>query len=678
MKIKNKVITGFALLMCLNLLNCAYALDASVQKNKYPDYALEYLGKDKFEGFNRKMFRFNGGLNKAILRPVHIVWASIMPQYGIDRIMSATNNIEYPIRLVSTLVQRDFKASGTETVRFLTNTTIGLGGLYDPAKKLFKIEPVQEDMEQALAKCKVKRGPYLVLPVIMSTSPRAIAGKVLDAGLNPSSYIASPVLAAVKAGILVNRTSYMQPLSKMVESTYADPYDILKKLYGIESHIKLSNLDRESVLYKSDAGIEEPTDSDNIVKVKTALIEGSAKTDNIILKNDNALKPDLILHGYNPQAPVTDSMRTAFFEQPDINSSIWNEMSIWNRCFAKKIKTASVNIEPNRDNYRFRYILQKDKNAPLAIIYPSIGEGINSHHAVVLAKIFYDKGYSVLIQGSHFQWEFVKSIPESYKPGIPSRDALQLRIVTSKIIDFLQSKYDCNFKDRVLLGTSFGALTTLFIANEESRENILNIKKYISINPPIDIIFAMKQVDKNSEQWAEKYENFKNNAASTAAKVINIYDNKKAKDFKIGELPFSEDEAKLITGFIMHQKLSDLIFTLENTFPSKRCEIYNTINNMNYQDYAKKYLLSDEVQTIDDLAFESSLYSIEEYLKKNSNYRIYHTMDDYLVSKKQLAYLKKCTGDKTILISNGAHLGFMYRQEFLDSLNKDITIFNND
>ena len=337
----------------------------------------------------------------------------------------------------------------------------------------------------------------------------------------------------------------------------------------------------------------------------------------------------------------------------------------------------------NENNYHIlidRKIVSESK-----LIWLRGGEGVDLNRFIfrnlptnkkprflMVTRLLYDKGYSVLIQGSHFQWEFVKSIPESYKPGIPSRDALQLRIVTSKIIDFLQSKYDCNFKDRVLLGTSFGALTTLFIANEESRENILNIKKYISINPPIDIIFAMKQVDKNSEQWAEKYENLKDNAASTAAKVINISDNKKAKDFKIGELPFSEDEAKLITGFIMHQKLSDLIFTLENTFPSKRCEIYNTINNMNYQDYAKKYLLSDEVQTIDDLAFESSLYSIEEYLKKNSNYRIYHTMDDYLVSKKQLAYLKKCTGDKTILISNGAHLGFMYRQEFLDSLNKDI------
>ena len=98
-------------------------------------------------------------------------------------------------------------------------------------------------------------------------------------------------------------------------------------------------------------------------------------------------------------------MRTALFDLPEIKKSIWHELSIWNRCFCKKIKTSSINLTPDKENYKFRYIMQKDKNSPLAIIYPSIGEGINSNHSTVFAKIFYDKGYSVVIQGSHFQWK---------------------------------------------------------------------------------------------------------------------------------------------------------------------------------------------------------------------------------------------------------------------------------
>lgn len=677
-----KALTAAAVLLCFNFNCAAFALEASVQKNKYPDYGYEFLGRDKFEKFNRKMFTFNGALNKFALRPVHRVWASVMPQYGMDRIMSATKNIEYPIRLVSTIVQRDFKTSGTETVRFLTNTTIGLGGLYDPAKKIFKIEPADENMEQALAKCKIKRGPYIVLPILMSTSPRDIVGKILDTGLNPSSYVASPVLAAVKAGIFINRTSFMQPLSQMIESNYADPYDILKKLYGIENHIKIANLDRTEVIESTQQAADNGTlseNEENFVNVQNKIIEGSAQEDKVIFEEEDELKADIMLEGYNPQDPVTDSMRTALFELPGINDSIWNELSIWNRSFAKRIRTSSVNVTPGKDNYRFRYIMQKDKNSPVAIIYPSIGEGIMSHHSVVLAKLFYDKGYSVIIQGSHFQWEFIKSMPDEYKPGLPSNDADHLKTVTADIINSLENKYKCEFKDKVLIGTSFGALTTLFLASKEEKtkenspDECLGISKFISINPPIELLYAMNQMDKNSEEWSENPDHLKERVALTAAKVIHVSHMQDEKEYKKETLPFSQEEAKLITGFIMHQKLSDLIYTIECGSKTDRKELYNSINNMNYQDYAKKYLLKEESMSIKDLAYDSSLHSISDYLKNNDNYRIYHTLDDYLTNHKQLRQLKKYTGQKTILVSNGGHLGFLYRQEFIDSLKKDIT-----
>ena len=194
------------------------------------------------------MFNFNAKLNKYALRPIHVVWASIMPKYGMDRIQNAYKNIEYPKRLVSTLLQKDLKAAKTETLRFLANSTIGLGGMYDPAKRFFKLEPQEEDIEQGLSKCKIKRGPFLVLPVINATTPRALAGRLLETGLDPTTYIASPVAALVKMGLFINRTSFMQPLSIYMERTYADPYDITRKLYGMENYIKNSNLDRKEVL----------------------------------------------------------------------------------------------------------------------------------------------------------------------------------------------------------------------------------------------------------------------------------------------------------------------------------------------------------------------------------------------------------------------------------------------
>ena len=80
-------------------------------------------------------------------------------------------------------------------------------------------------------------------------------------------------------------------------------------------------------------------------------------------EKNSRLMADKLLFDYNPQTPVTDSMRTALFDLPGVDESIWAEISIWNRCFAKRIKTSSVNMSPDRDDYKFRFILQKGISA---------------------------------------------------------------------------------------------------------------------------------------------------------------------------------------------------------------------------------------------------------------------------------------------------------------------------
>ena len=141
----------------------------------------------------------------------------------MDRIRGIYKNIEYPKRLVSSMIQKDFKGSGRETLRFLTNSTLGLAGMFDPAKTLFHLEPVDENMEQALSKCKCNQGRYLVVPVINGTTPRALCGKALDTALNPTCYIGTPILALIKLGFTLNETNYMQPIADMIESNFADP-----------------------------------------------------------------------------------------------------------------------------------------------------------------------------------------------------------------------------------------------------------------------------------------------------------------------------------------------------------------------------------------------------------------------------------------------------------------------
>jgi len=695
----NNIKKLLAILGIIFYLNTSgFVLAEETTPAKYPDYAYEYVGVDKHEDWNRKMFSLNSKLNKYAIKPIHTVWASIMPKYMMDRIQSAYINIQYPKRLISSICQKNLKDTKNETIRFFTNTTIGLGGMYDPAKKLFHIDSCNDGIEQALANSKIKPGSFLVMPCIPATCPRDMIGNLFDFALNPTTYIATPAIAFAKLGFTVNRTAYMQPIVKMIESTYADPYEITKELYGLESYIKNHHLNRDEILdtqiqlAKKENAQNKNTEEtiaennldtktykdkeENVVNIKQDKNSKDKNSDEAVLKVDKStINPDIILSGYDSQCPVTDSMRTALFELPEINDSMWNELSIWNRCFSKQIKTSSVNIDPQKPNYNYKYIMQHDKNSPVAIIYPSIGEGINAHHSVILAKLFYDKGYSVIIEGSNFQWEFVKSMPDGYRPGIVPKDADALRLITSKVLDSLQSKYNCQFSGKVVIGTSYGAIATLFLGNEEYKNNTLGITKFIAINPPVDLIYAMKQMDNNAEEWKNNPEELKERVAITAAKVIALSDMKsKDKNFKIETLPFSEYEAKLITGFVMHQKLSDLMYTIENVPKNKNSDFYKMVNNMDYHDYVQKYLVGPPYKNVEDMGYITSLYSISDYLKNSNDYKIYHSVDDYLVTTKQLSDLKGFAKDKLVLLNHGGHLGFLYRPEFLQSLTQDITL----
>ena len=683
---KNKIVS-FALLVLLALNNISVLAEkidiqaVQTENCKYPDYATMYVGEDKYEKFNRKMFNLNTKLNKYIARPVHILWSSVMPKYGMDRIKNAYNNIEYPNRLASCLLQRDGDALKKETVRFLTNSTIGLGGLFDPADKIFKIKPTNENMEQALCKCKMNSGHYMVMPVLNACTPRSLCGRMLEAALDPSVYLATPLTSIIKFGLMVNRTSYMQPLAKMIESTYADPYDIQKKLYGLENYIRNSNLDRKDLLETEAELVQEGQSAlaeEMIAQIgndeKSDMIEGTptGMAAELELIKKPPLTPDIVLDDYNSQTPVIDSMRTALFDDSSVNKSMWNELSIWNRSFAKRIKTASISVDETREPYKYRYILQKDKTAPLVIMYPSIGEGSNAHHSVIFAKMFYDAGYSVIIQGSHFHWEFVKSMPEGYCPGIPSQDADYIKLVTSKIMESICAKYGCDFREKVVVGTSFGAMATLFVAEKESKNNTLGVNKFIAISPPIELVYALEQLDKNSEEFDKNSPEVKHKTAITAAKILQLSQLKENSDFKIDTLPFTDEESKLITTFILRQKLSDLIFTIENIAKNTKTDFYQTVNNMSYRDYAEKYLLKNGMLTLDDIKYETGLYSLADYLTHADNYKIYQSFDDYFINKDQLARLKTLAGKHLVCLNCGAHLGFLYRKEFIEALKHDI------
>jgi len=131
---------------------------------------------DPLSGYNRFMTGFNDKLYFWVLKPVATGYRWVMPEFARTGIKNFFNNLYFPVRLVNNILQFKFKNAGEETLRFATNSTIGLLGFWDPAKVWFGLEAHPEDFGQTFGVWGFGPGPHIVLPVLGPSNLRDTIG----------------------------------------------------------------------------------------------------------------------------------------------------------------------------------------------------------------------------------------------------------------------------------------------------------------------------------------------------------------------------------------------------------------------------------------------------------------------------------------------------------------------
>jgi len=144
---------------------------------------------DRFENLNRKMFFINDRIDRYSLRPAAVVYKKLMPnplEKGVENIFS---NLGEVTNVVNDLLQGKFDQAAHDSGRFLINTTLGLGGIFDVAQRAGLEKSDGEDFGQTLAVWGVGEGPYLMLPLIGPSTLRDAPSKFVDSITSPFSYV---------------------------------------------------------------------------------------------------------------------------------------------------------------------------------------------------------------------------------------------------------------------------------------------------------------------------------------------------------------------------------------------------------------------------------------------------------------------------------------------------------
>jgi phospholipid-binding lipoprotein MlaA len=226
--------------------------------------------QDPLERINRTTFKFDDVVAHKVALPIARGYQAVTPKFIRRGIANVFENAHTPVIIVNDLLQGKFGAMGQETGRLVLNSTLGLGGLLDPATQLGLLKE-DNDFGRTLGTWGVHPGPYLVLPLFGPSDLRDGLAKLVDHFGAPQNYIRNkPIFYGVEAVSVVNTFSEsLLPTYQLLDQQNAyDRYAFSRNAYlqqrnflihGDNGKVDQEELDLQKSLQDDSAPAPAPT-----------------------------------------------------------------------------------------------------------------------------------------------------------------------------------------------------------------------------------------------------------------------------------------------------------------------------------------------------------------------------------------------------------------------------------
>lgn len=619
------------------------------------------VGEDPIEPFNRSMFAVNHFGMRWIVRPISWVYCSILPKEVILRINNISDNLAFPGRMISCLCQAKWEGAGIALGRFLINSTVGIVGIFDPADHFLGWKKRHENMGHAFASWGLGPGCVLILPFSGATNVRDQVGFLFDSLLDLKLVI--PYAGSVAGA---NRTiSAYDPFNALVESA-ADPYEQFKLAMSLLRYPQLND-------FKFKATEADPDFEKKI---------------NIPGKGSEIIRTAAI---FKAQNPLVDTLRVNIFSMQRTDSKWWTNTSLWNRDFQNlgDVRTIKDPLEPEEAEpryYQFWNEPQKEggikRKNELVIIIPGVGTHYTGKMLRAFAELYSNAGYAVVATTNTMNWSFATT-KETAFPGYVPEDVKHIRRHLRLILDDLEKNKQFKPERIMIAGYSLGALQTLHLAKMESGHNTLGASRYIAINPPVDLLYAMEQFERLgnvTKKWTKKeyFQNLGHAIVNYLAVAMNNHPHQKEDGKTDTEVPgdyiyqmnINPEQAAGLISIAFRMLLRELMLSnARNGFLlpeyqyqwGRRRELYKKIDSLSGIDYVRIFIQSRYPGlTMDQLRYNSGLRVLEKFLRESPDIVVFHNLDDPLISQADADFLSNTLGKKLYWFDHGAHLGNLY------------------
>jgi phospholipid-binding lipoprotein MlaA len=190
---------------------------------------------DPFENTNREIFKFNQQVDRMVLVPVAKAYRAALPEPVRDSIHNILRNLDSPVVFANDVLQGRADLASDTLGRFLANSTLGVGGMFDVATAAH-VPYHSNDLGITFAVWGVGEGPYLMLPILGPSDVRDAIGEAGDSYGDPANIVATNnhLLWATFARVGVQgvdaRARNIETLND-IERTSLDYYATIRSLY---------------------------------------------------------------------------------------------------------------------------------------------------------------------------------------------------------------------------------------------------------------------------------------------------------------------------------------------------------------------------------------------------------------------------------------------------------------
>lgn len=197
---------------------------------------------DPLQGLNRGTYRFNYYFDKFVFLPVVHAYDFVLPDCMEHRISNFVDNVFEFNNLFNNILQGKWEGAGITLSRFVVNSTVGIGGLWDPATHWGMFRQA-EDFGQTLGHYGIGHGPYLVLPVLGPSNLRdtiGIAGDAVGfAAIGPVAWVESNTASRSFTGVSSVDRRHRQPF-RYYQSGSPFEYELVRLLYTKKRELEIA------------------------------------------------------------------------------------------------------------------------------------------------------------------------------------------------------------------------------------------------------------------------------------------------------------------------------------------------------------------------------------------------------------------------------------------------------